>query len=120
MFRLLCVITALLLQTLRGPRRFLYEELWQRDDSYEAAMLDGWEKAKGFVCLLDLNNSIIHMQAHRTDWEVKGLKILEGSSRRPGRSLRGRNQFTIPELFYQGEGASSATESAPPQRGNHG
>ena len=54
-----------------GPRRFVYEEAWRREDSYEPMMVVAWEKKKGAFTLEDLNSSLYDMQGHLTDWKQK-------------------------------------------------
>ncbi|XP_037480464.1 pentatricopeptide repeat-containing protein At4g20740-like [Triticum dicoccoides] len=52
-----------------GPRRFVYEEAWRREESYEPTVVAAWEK--GALTLEDLNSSLNNMQGQLTDWKQK-------------------------------------------------
>jgi hypothetical protein len=49
----------------------MYEDAWHRDDSYNAAFMEGWDKCTG---------------------KGANLKILRGKSRKPEKSLKERGQ----------------------------
>ena len=84
----------------RAPHKFMYEEVWQCEDSYEAVVLDGWEKAKGIICLLDL--SIIHLQPHLTNLKVKKF----GDIRRKLRKVRKEFERKKMNSLYPGSSTS--------------
>lgn len=55
----------------RSPRRFVYEDAWRKDESYEPVVMDAWEKNRGAFSLADVNASLNYMQVQLTDWKQK-------------------------------------------------
>ncbi|XP_073353532.1 uncharacterized protein [Aegilops tauschii subsp. strangulata] len=61
----------------RGLRRFMYDEAWQREESHEAAVVDGWKKGSGTMGLMSLNEALKDMQVHLTTWKGKKFGDVE-------------------------------------------
>ncbi|XP_073357848.1 uncharacterized protein [Aegilops tauschii subsp. strangulata] len=55
----------------RCQRRFMYEEAWQQEESYDAAVLHGWRKGAGSQGLQGIEQALSDMQVHLTDWKTK-------------------------------------------------
>lgn len=81
-----------------GPRRFLYEDAWQREESYDSAVNEGWVHAAGDFCLRDLNTNLIHMQSHLTDWKTKKF----GDVRRKIKKVRREFEKEKGSSLYRG------------------
>lgn len=49
----------------------MYDKAWQREESHEAAVVDGWKKGSGTMGLMSLNEALKDMQVHLTTWKGK-------------------------------------------------
>lgn len=54
-----------------GPKPFRYEDAWQKEESHDAAFMDGWEQRIVQGGLAGLSNTLIHMQDHLSDGKNK-------------------------------------------------
>jgi hypothetical protein len=55
----------------RGPRPFMYENAWRREDSYEAAVSENWLNGSGAGGLVGLQDALVQMQVGLSDWSSK-------------------------------------------------
>jgi hypothetical protein len=46
----------------RGPRLFMYEDAWRREESYEKAVIDSWQNGSGVRGLACLQEALSQMQ----------------------------------------------------------
>jgi hypothetical protein len=54
-----------------GPRPFMYEDAWQREEGFMQAMGEGWQAGAGAGGLVGLNDALMQMQTHLSDWSSK-------------------------------------------------
>lgn len=74
-----------------SPRHFIYEEAWQRDETYVVAAVNVWDQRAGDSCLLDLQRNLNHMQTQLNNLKTKKLGMLSARLRKSGRSLNKRS-----------------------------
>lgn len=49
----------------------MYEDVWRREESYDAIVQDAWRAGAGLDGLVGLNNALMQMQVSLSDWSSK-------------------------------------------------
>ena len=52
-------------------RRFIYEEAWQKDETYDTAVLQGWRRGAGLQGLHGIEETLSTMQTQLASWKTK-------------------------------------------------
>lgn len=101
-----------------GPRPFMYEDAWRKEESYAEAVLHGWPTGAGMAGLAGLNNALSQMQVCLTDWSSKKF----GDVRKKIKKVQ--KMFERKSSLYRGisqrEKVGSAAGRPAAKEGNHG